>query len=178
MKFERIKEIDGAYLITIEPFEDERGTFSRRFCKKEFKNAGIDFTVCQCNLSTNHKKGTIRGMHWQKAPYAEGKLVSCHKGSIYDVIADVRKNSATYLNWFGVELTETNNKMLYIPPYVAHGYQTLTDDTTVFYQLSEYFYNDYYGVARYDDPAFGIKWKDIKPVIINDRDKNYKLLEL
>jgi len=173
MKFEKL-DIEGAYLITIEPYRDDRGTFERRFCKKEFENAGIDFNVCQSNLSKNLKKGTIRGMHWQREPYAEGKLVSCQKGAIYDVIADVRRNSPTYLKWFGVELTEDNDKMLYIPPYVAHGYQTLVDNTTVFYQVSEFFYPDYYGVMRYNDPAFGIEWRDIKPVIINKKDKNYE----
>ena len=174
MKFEKI-EIEGAYLITLEPFEDERGSFSRQFCKKEFEKAGIDFNICQCNLSTNYKKGTIRGMHWQKEPYAEGKIVSCYKGKIYDVIVDVRKNSLTYLKWYGIELTEDNNKMLYIPPYVAHGFQTLSDDTSVFYQLGEFFKKEYYTGVRYDDPAFNIAWKNITPVIINERDKNYAL---
>ena len=177
MIFEKL-EIEGAYLIKLEPITDERGNFSRVFCKKEFEKAGINFDTCQCNLSYNVKKGTIRGMHWQKEPYGEGKLVSCHKGAIYDVIADVRKDSPSYLKWHGIELTEDNYTMLYIPPYVAHGYQTLVDDTTVFYHVSEFFQPNYYGVARYDDPAFGIEWKDIKPVIINDRDKNYPLLEV
>ncbi len=171
MKFEKLF-IEGAYLITAEPFKDERGTFARRYCKKEFKDAGIDFEICQCNFSTNYKKGTIRGMHYQKAPYAEGKLVSCYRGKIFDVIVDLRKDSKTYLQWYGVELSEDNNKMLYIPPYVGHGYQTLEDNSDVYYQLSEFFYPDYYGLARYDDPKFNIQWKDIKPIIINDRDKN------
>ena len=177
MKFEKL-EIEGAYLIKLEPFEDERGNFARAFCAEEFEKAGIDFKICQCNRSYNRKKGTIRGMHWQKEPYGEGKIVSCTKGAIFDVIADVRKDSKTYLKWYGVELTEDNNTMLYIPPYVAHGYQTLADDTYVFYQVSEFYKPDCYGVARYDDPALGIKWKDIKPVIINDRDKSYPLLEV
>ena len=173
MKFEKL-DIDGAYLIKLEPIEDERGNFTRAFCYNEFKKVGIDFKVRQCNRSFNHKKGTIRGMHWQIEPYGEGKLVSCQKGAIYDVIADVRKDSPSYLKWYGVELTEDNYNMLYIPPYVAHGYQTLVDNTTVFYQVSEFFQPDYYGVVRYNDPAFNIEWKDIKPVTISERDKNYQ----
>ncbi len=175
MKFEEL-QIKGAYLITLEPYEDERGTFERQYCKKEFLNAGIDFNICQCNISTNRKIGTIRGMHYQKEPYPEKKLVSCIKGAVYDVIVDLRKNSPTYLKWTGIELTEENNQQLYIPPLVAHGFQTLKDDTTVFYQLGEFFYPEYYDGIRYNDPTVGILWKDISPVIINERDKSYKLL--
>ena len=175
MIFEEL-EIKGAYLITLESIEDERGSFARQFCKKEFGKIGIDFNICQSNISTNKKRGTIRGMHYQKEPYPEPKIVSCIKGSVYDVIIDLRKDSPTYLKWIGTELTETNNKLLYIPPLVAHGFQTLEDNTTIFYQLGEFFHPECYDGVRFDDPAFGIEWKDIKPIIINERDKNYELV--
>lgn len=176
MKFEEL-DIKGAYLITLEPFKDERGTFTRQFCKKEFAKLGIDFDICQCNISTNKKRGTIRGMHYQKAPYLEPKIVSCVKGSVYDVIVDLREDSPTYLKWCGVELSETNNKQILIPPMVAHGFQTLEDDSTIFYQLGEFFYPEYYDGVRYDNPAFGIEWKDIKPIIISEKDQKYELIK-
>lgn len=175
MIFEEL-EIKGAYLITLEPYEDERGTFTRQFCKKEFEKQGINFNICQCNVSTSKKRGTLRGMHYQKEPYLEQKMVSCIKGSLFDVIVDLRKDSPTYLKWAGRELTESNNKLLYIPPLVAHGFQTLEDNTTIFYQLGEFFHPESYDGVRYDDPAFGIEWKDIKPIVINDRDKKYKFI--
>lgn len=175
MKFEKL-DIEGACLITLEPYEDERGSFVRQFCAEEFKKAGIDFNICQCNISTNKQKGTIRGMHYQKEPYSEKKIVSCIKGKVYDVIVDLRKNSKTYLKWLSFELSENDNKILYIPPLVAHGFQTLVDDTTVYYQLGEFFKSDFYDGIRYNDPKIGIEWKNIKPVIINERDRNYRLL--
>lgn len=175
MKFTEL-EIKGVYLIEMEPFEDERGTFSRQYCKKELKKAGIDFDICQCNISKNKHQGTIRGLHYQKRPYLEHKIVSCIKGRVYDVIVDLRCNSKTYLKWIGFEMSEDNNFALYIPPMCAHGFQTMEDDSTVFYQLGEFFQKDYYDGIRYDDPKINIKWKNIEPVIINDRDKSYKLI--
>lgn len=175
MKFDKLG-IEGAYLITLEPYEDERGSFARQFCADEFKKAGIDFNICQCNISTNKHKGTIRGMHYQKEPYPEKKLVSCIRGKVYDAIVDLRKNSKTYLKWLTFELSENDNKILYIPPLIAHGFQTLVDDTTVYYQLGEFFKSDYYDGIRYNDPKVGIEWKKIEPVIMNERDRNYRLL--
>lgn len=166
-------EIKGAYLIELEEFKDERGTFSRQFCKNELKKFGIDFDIKQCNISKNYKKGTIRGMHYQKEPYPEIKMVSCLKGSIYDVIVDIRRDSETYLKWISTELTEDNNKMLYIPSGCAHGFQTLKDNSTLYYQLGEFFMPDYYDGVRYNDSAFNIEWKDLGKPIMNDRDKNY-----
>ena len=176
MKFSELY-LKGAYLIELEEYKDERGTFARQFCKNELKNIGIDFDICQCNISKNYKKNTIRGMHYQKAPFLEPKIVSCLSGSFYDVIVDLRKDSQTYLKWFGVELSNINNKMLYIPPEFAHGFQTLEDNTTVFYQLGEFFNPDFYEGIRYNDSKIGIEWKDFgyEP-IINERDKSYDLL--
>ena len=176
MKFTQL-DIKGAYLITLDIFEDERGTFARQFCKDEFKKIGIDINLCQCNISTNKFKGTIRGMHYQKAPYLEPKIVSCIKGKIYDVIVDLRQDSSTYLKWCATELSDDNNKLIYIPPLVAHGFQTLVDDSAVYYQLGEFFKPDYYAGVRYNDPKIGIEWNNIEPVIMNERDRNYELLQ-
>ncbi len=115
-------------------------------------------------------------MHYQKEPFLEPKIVSCMKGAFYDVIVDLREDSPTYLKWQGVELTENNNKMLYIPPMFAHGFQTLVDDTLVYYQLGEFFNPEYYDGIRFNDPKINIQWKDLGNPIMNDRDKNYKLL--
>ena len=170
-------ELKGTYLIELEEFRDERGTFARQFCKNEFAKYDIDFNICQCNISKNYKKNTIRGLHYQKAPYLEPKLVSCLQGSFYDVIVDLRKDSPTYLKWQGFELSEKNNKMLYIPPMFAHGFQTLEDNTMVYYQLGEFFQPEYYDGLRYNDPKIGIEWKDFgAEPIMNERDKNYELL--
>ena len=168
-------EISGVFLIEFEEFKDERGSFARQFCKNEMKKYGIDFDIKQCNLSKNYKKGVLRGMHYQKEPYPEIKMVSCFKGGIYDVLVDIRKNSPTYLKWIGTNLTESNNKALYIPSGVAHGFQTLDDDTVVYYQLGEFFMPEYYSGVRWNDPAFGIEWPECNNRIMNERDKNYEL---
>lgn len=176
MKLTELK-LKGAYLIELEEFRDERGTFARQFCRNELKQYGIDFDICQCNISKNYKKNTIRGLHYQKEPYLEPKLVSCTQGKFYDVIVDFRKESSTYLQWLGVELSEENNKMLYIPPMFAHGFQTLEDNTTVYYQLGEFFKHEYYSGLRFNDPKIAIQWKDFRfEPIMNERDKNYELL--
>ena len=176
MKFTELK-LKGAYLIELEEFSDNRGTFARQFCKNEFAALGVDFNICQCNISKNRKKNTLRGMHYQKTPFLEPKLVSCFKGRFFDVVVDLRRDSPTYLQWAGVELSESNNKMLYVPPNFAHGFQTLEDDTTVYYQLGEFFKPEYYAGLRYNDPKLAIQWKDLggEP-IMNDRDMNYELL--
>lgn len=175
MKFIETKII-GAYLIELQPHNDERGTFTRQFCKKEFSDFGLDFEICQCNTSTNKKAGTLRGLHYQKHPYHESKIVSCFKGAFFDVIVDLRNDSPTYLKWDSFELIENNNKMIYIPPYCAHGFQTLMDETVVYYQLGNYFVKDSYDGIRWNDPKIGIKWPDCQNRIVNERDMNYKLL--
>ena len=175
MKFHKTI-LQDAYLIELEDFNDERGTFSRQFCKKEFLSNGIDIDICQCNISKNYKANTLRGLHFQKAPFLESKIVSCFKGAFFDVIVDLRQSSPTYLKWEAFELTEQNNYMLYIPPEFAHGFQTLVDDTVVFYQLGNYFEPAFYDGLRWDDPKLGINWPDCPARIISEKDKSYKLL--
>jgi len=175
LKFTEL-ELKGAYLIEMEEFKDERGSFARQFCKKELANVGLDTEICQCNLSKNYKKGTLRGLHFQNDPYPETKVVSCMKGAFFDVIVDLRKDSPTYLHWISQELTENNNQMLYIPANFAHGFQTLVDDTVVYYQLGNYFVPECYDGLRWNDPKIGIKWPDCEKRIINERDNSYKLL--
>lgn len=168
-------DIEGAYLIQMEEFRDERGSFARQFCLNELKKYNLDFEIKQCNVSKNKYKGVLRGLHYQKEPYPEIKLVSCVKGSVYDVILDIRKNSSTYKKWIATTLTEDNNQMLYIPSGVAHGFQTLEDDSVLYYQLGEFFVPEYYTGIRWDDPFFNISWPETKNRIMNERDKNYEL---
>lgn len=175
MKVSKTK-IKGAYLIEMEPVSDFRGSFARQFCKNEFAKYGIDFNICQCNISKNPKAGTLRGMHYQKEPYPEIKMVSCTRGKIFDCIVDLRENSETYLKWEGFELGDNNNKMLYIPAGCAHGFQTLEDNSTVYYQLGEFFMPEHYSGVRWNDPKIGIEWPQTQNIIINDRDNSYELL--
>jgi dTDP-4-dehydrorhamnose 3,5-epimerase len=167
-------ELKGAYIIELDPIIDERGFFARSFCKKEFEKKNLCYDFVQCNISHNKKKGTLRGMHYQKAPSQEIKIVSCIKGAIYDVIIDFRQDSATYLKWISVELTEQNKKMLYIPEDFAHGFQTLEDDSTVYYQMSEFYNPESACGLRWDDPAFKITWEHLN-LIISNKDKKYDL---
>jgi dTDP-4-dehydrorhamnose 3,5-epimerase len=164
--------IKGAYIIEMEPLEDERGFFTRSFCQKEFEEHGLNPRIAQCNISYNKKKGTLRGMHYQIAPHQEAKLVCCIKGAIYDVIIDLRKESSTLKQWIAVELTAENHRMLYVPEGFAHGFQTLKDDTVVFYQMSEFYHPECARGVRWDDPAFGVEWPDDIRVI-SDKDRQY-----
>jgi len=165
--------ISGAFLLEQDVHCDERGTFSRQFCQRELANAGLGFTIRQCNISTNVKTGTLRGLHYQKDPYPEIKLVSCWSGSAFDALVDLRKDSPTYLHWCANELHGMDGKSIYIPAGVAHGFQTLADDTTIYYQLGEFFMPEYYDGVRWDDPAFGIVWPSCTQRIMNERDQHY-----
>lgn len=175
MRFIETK-LKGAYIIEPEPIEDERGFFARTYCAREFEAHGLNPRFVQCNISYNKKKGTLRGMHYQAAPYAEAKLVRCTRGAIYDVIIDFRPESPTYKAWVTVELTADNHLMLYVPESFAHGFQTLADDTEVFYQMSEYYHPESARGARWDDPAFGIVWPETTGRSISIRDRHYRLL--
>lgn len=175
MKFTPTK-LRGAFIIDIETREDPRGGFARTFCQKEFEAHGLKPTVAQCNLSYNHRAGTLRGMHYQVAPACETKLIRCTRGAIWDVIIDMRPDSPTYRQHIGVELTADNHRALYVPEMFAHGYQALTDGAEVVYQVGEFYTPGYERGLRYDDPAFAIDWP--MPVsVISDKDAAWPLFE-
>jgi len=165
-------KLSGAFMIEPEMHEDHRGFFARTFCRREFEAHGLNTNVVQCNISFNKRKGSLRGMHFQASPYSEAKLVRCTTGSIYDVIIDLRSSSSTFKKHFGVELSARNRKMLYIPEEFAHGFQTLEDDTEVFYQMSQFYSAEHSRGVRWDDPAFGISWPSDERIII-ERDRTY-----
>jgi dTDP-4-dehydrorhamnose 3,5-epimerase len=150
--------VPGVFIVEPERLEDERGFFARTWCPGEFEAHGLNPQLAQCSISYNRKKGTLRGMHYQAAPHAEAKLVRCTMGAIYDVALDLRPQSPTFKQWVSAELTAENRKMLYIPEGLAHGFQTLTDDAEVFYQISEPYHPESAGGVRWNDPAFGIQW--------------------
>lgn len=158
-------ELGGAYIIDPELLEDERGAFARVFCASEFQAKGLAANFPQCSISTNRKKGTLRGLHYQIEPCAETKLVRCTMGTLYDVIVDLRPDSPTFKQWTACELSAENRKTLYIPKGFAHGYQTLADNTEVFYQISEFFAPGYSRGIRWDDPAFKISWPSEEKII-------------
>lgn len=160
-------------VINIEKKSDERGFFARSFCRDELKNAGIDFDIVQCNMSQNTKKFTLRGLHYQAEPYAEGKIVTCHRGAIFDVAVDIDPNSDTFLKWFGCELSQNNYTMLYIPKGFAHGYLTLSDDAVIGYFVSAAFAPQAGMGYRWDDPAIGIHWPVNKGLIISQKDSEW-----
>ncbi|MFH1932399.1 MAG: dTDP-4-dehydrorhamnose 3,5-epimerase [Pseudomonadota bacterium] len=172
MIFQETK-LPGVFVIEIEKRQDNRGFFARAWCKKEFESRGLNTSFAQANLAFSKKNGTLRGMHYQMSPYEEIKLVRCIKGAIYDVAIDLRPDSPTYKSWVGVELTDDNHKMLYIPENFAHGYQTLTDNAEVFYQVSQFYSPESERGVRWDDPAFGIKWPETDDVVISEKDKNW-----
>lgn len=166
----------GAYLIDLERREDQRGFFARTFCEKEFAAHGLSPAVVQGNCSYNFSKGTLRGMHYQAAPFAEAKLVRCTAGAVYDVIVDMRSDSPSYLQHFGVELSAENRRALYVPEMFAHGYLTLTDNTEVAYQVSQFYGPGCERGLRYNDPALGIQWP-IAITVFSEKDANWPLLE-
>ncbi len=165
-------KLPGAYIIDPERIEDERGFFARSWCQKEFEAHGLNPDLVQCNISYNRKKGTLRGMHFQLPPHEEAKLVRCVRGAIYDVIIDLRLDSATFRRWQGVELNEANRRAVYIPKGFAHGFITLADDTEVFYQMSSWFVPGSTAGIRWDAPAIGISWP-AQPQCISEKDQSY-----
>jgi dTDP-4-dehydrorhamnose 3,5-epimerase len=166
--------IEGAFIIDLNKIEDERGFFGRSFCINEFKRNNIIPNIVQANISSNKKKGTLRGLHMQLAPFEETKIVRCTRGVIYDVLVDLRIASPTYLKWLGIELTSENFRMLCIPCGCAHGYLTLQDDTDVMYHVTE-FYNPKAEVGfLWNDPAFKIEWP-INPLLVSKKDEEHPL---
>jgi dTDP-4-dehydrorhamnose 3,5-epimerase len=169
-------ELPGAFVIEPERIEDDRGFFARTWCIREFADHGLSTDLVQCNVSYNARKGTLRGMHYQVAPHAEVKLVRCTRGSILDVIVDVRPESPTFHRSVGVELSARNGRMLYIPQGFAHGFQTLEDGSEVFYQMSTFYHPESARGLRWDDPAVGIEWPlDVQ--VIAEKDRGFPLLD-
>lgn len=172
MIFHKLK-LEGAYRIDLEPREDERGFFARAWCQREFAEHGLETRIVQSNLSYNRRKGTLRGMHYQAPPHEEVKLVRCIRGSIFDVIIDLRPGSPTFKQWVGVELTATNRQMLYVPRGFAHGFQTLEDDTEVFYHVSEFYTPGAERGVRWNDPQFRITWPAVEKRILSPKDQSW-----
>lgn len=165
-------ELNGAFLIELEPFEDERGFFALSWSEKEFSARGMDARFVECNVSFNHKKGTLRGMHYQASPHGQGKLVRCTMGAVFDVMIDLRPSSPTFKHWRAFELTSKNHLALYVPVDFAHGFQTLDDNSEILYQMTTPYVPDSGRGLRWNDPAFHIDWPLVNP-ILNDRDKTY-----
>jgi dTDP-4-dehydrorhamnose 3,5-epimerase len=161
--------LKGAFLIDLEPHLDSRGFFARTFCRREFEAHGLNPSIAQCNLSFNHRAGTLRGMHFQEAPAREAKLVRCLRGRIYDVIIDLRPQSSTYREHFVVELTADSYRALFVPEFFAHGFQSLVDETLVEYQMSEYYARERSRGFRYDDPVFALPWP-LAITVISEQD--------
>jgi dTDP-4-dehydrorhamnose 3,5-epimerase len=165
-------KLHGAYIIDIEPKADQRGFFARAWCQQEFEAHRLNTSVVQINVGFSHKHGTLRGMHYQTAPCAEVKLVRCSLGAMYDVIIDLREGSPTHRQWIGLELTQDNHRMLYVPEGFAHGYITLADNTEMSYQTTQFFSREHATGVRYNDPAFGIDWP-IQAQVISEQDQNW-----
>jgi dTDP-4-dehydrorhamnose 3,5-epimerase len=165
-------ELRGVFIIDIEKREDERGFFARTWCADEFSRLGLDTALAQTSVSFNKLRGTLRGMHWQEEPFGEVKVVRCTAGAVYDVVVDLRPDSPTFHRWIGVELSACNRRMLYIPKNFAHGFQTLEDNTEMFYQMSTRYTAEAARGARYNDPAFGITWP-LAVAMISDKDRSW-----
>ena len=164
--------LKGAFFVDLQIEEDERGFFSRSWCQNEFIEHGLNPSLVQCNVSFNLRKGTLRGMHYQVEPFPEAKLVRCTMGMIYDVIIDLRPESPTFKDWFGVELSDENRHGLYIPFGFAHGFQTLVDNSEVFYQMSEFYHPECSKGVRWNDQSFGVEWP-LEVVSISNHDATY-----
>ncbi|MGH3565076.1 MAG: dTDP-4-dehydrorhamnose 3,5-epimerase [Pseudonocardia sp.] len=171
----RTTPLAGAAVIDLKRLEDDRGFFARSFCRQEFIDAGLHPLVEQANVSFNHKAGTFRGFHYQLDPHAEAKLVRCYRGAIYDVIVDLRPESPTYMQHFGVELTEENRTALYVPRHFAHAYLTLTDRAEVLYQVTTAYAPGFERGLRWDDPTLGVEWP-VEITTISEKDAAWPLL--
>jgi dTDP-4-dehydrorhamnose 3,5-epimerase len=168
-------EIKGAWVIDPEPHEDDRGRFMRAWCAREFAAHGLDFLPVQANMGHSLYKGTIRGMHFQKSPALEAKLVRCTRGSIYDVVLDLRPESSSFGRWYAIELSADNGRMLFVPERCAHGCQTIEDRTEIFYMASEFYAPDSACGVRFDDPAFDIRWP-YAATAVSEQDRNWPLV--
>jgi dTDP-4-dehydrorhamnose 3,5-epimerase len=167
--------IVGAKIIDPNPQQDNRGRFLRAWCAQEFADHGIDFSPVQANMGYSERKGTVRGMHYQEAPAREAKLVRCTRGSMFDVALDLRPDSPTYGQWYGIELSAQNGRMLYVPEMCAHGYQTLEDGTEMHYMTSAFYTPAAARGVRFDDPAFRIEWP-LSIASVSEQDRSWPLL--
>jgi dTDP-4-dehydrorhamnose 3,5-epimerase len=166
-------DLEGAYVIEIEKAGDSRGFFARAWCQREFAAHSLVSSFVQCNVAYNKRCNTLRGMHYQASPFGEVKLVRCTRGAIFDVIIDLRTDSETYLKWFGIKLTSENYTMLYVPENFAHGYLALTDNTEIFYQVSQFYSPSHERGVRWNDPAFEIDWPNKRNIAISEKDSNW-----
>ena len=171
MKFTEMP-IAGVILVELEPASDDRGFFARTYCREEFTRHGLDPEIAQCSMAFSAKAGTVRGMHYQRDPHGEVKLIRCTRGAVYDVVVDLRSDSSTFRRWYGVELSADNRRMLYIPRGIAHGYQSLQDGTEISYQMSTPYHPEAAAGVRWDDPAFGVIWP-LEVTVIAERDRTY-----
>jgi len=169
--------IDGLYVVELIKIGDKRGFFARAWCETEFADKNLTSRMVQANTSYSKNKGTLRGLHYQVIPHEEAKLMRCIKGAIFDVAVDLRPDSKTYKKWFGIELTESNRRMLFIPEGFAHGYQTLVDDTETFYMSSAFYASEAERGLRWNDPAIAIKWPITENLNITDKDRNWSDIE-
>ena len=170
-------KLKGAFVLELEQLKDERGFFARSWCQREFEKRQLVANLVQCSVSFNRKRGTLRGLHYQAAPHAEAKLVRCTRGAIYDVIVDLRPESQTFKQWTAVELNAENRLQIYVPPGLAHGFQTLENATEVFYQMSELYEPSSAKGIRWNDPAFRIEWPTARTRILSARDQSYPNFE-
>lgn len=169
--------LPGAYVIEPERINDHRGFFARVWCKKELQQHGLKSELSQSNVGFSHRKGTVRGLHFQKSPFAESKIVRCTRGSIFDVIVDLRPESPSFRCWFGVQLSDENRNMIYVPEGMATGYMTLEDNTEINYHTSEFFNPAAASGVRFNDPAFGIQWP-LDATVISEQDRNWPLIKV
>jgi dTDP-4-dehydrorhamnose 3,5-epimerase len=168
--------IGGAWVIDPSPHQDDRGRFLRAWCTREFAEQAINFLPVQANMAFSKARGTVRGMHFQVAPATEAKLVRCTRGAIFDVVLDLRPESPSYGDWYGVELSAENGRMLYIPENCGHGYQTLEDSTEMHYMTSEFYTPSAARGVRFDDPEFDIQWP-LDATVVSEQDRNWPLFE-
>ena len=169
-------KLKGSYIIDVEKINDNRGFFARSWDKNIFEQKGLNSNLTQCNISFNKKKGTLRGMHYQEHPYQETKLVRCTRGSVYEVMIDLRKDSKTFKQWESVELHSDEHKMLYVPEEFALGFQTLEDNTELFYHMSQFYKPEYSKGLKYDDPSLKILWP-LRITVVSQKDKSWKFID-
>lgn len=168
--------IEGAWVINPSPHQDDRGRFLRAWCAREFAEHAINFLPVQANLGFSKTRGTVRGMHFQEAPAIEAKLIRCNRGAIFDVVLDLRPGSPSYGEWYGVELSAENCRMLYVPGNCGHGYQTLEDCTEMYYMTSGFYTSSAVRGVRFDDPGFGIRWP-LDATVVSEQDSSWPLFE-